>query len=409
MSLLDSERNVRWLVWLAALFIFGGMAFAVWAGFRLVQSSGIVGIEYKIVEQPGGQARLVVNSYSLQAMAWSPDEKQIAFTSLGVSPWRMVRFGARRVRRSDTAFPRMIYQTEVAEIGTGRRRGLSDPSMPAICLPHSWSQSGTLYAEASRTLDYANPDQTGIWAVASSTGRSRRLSEGTHDSYPKVSPDGRWVAFLRDARRGNDLMLVPAAGGAEVTLAGGLTTLRPFEWLDSRRILYVTVGRGRPRTRSVLNVVDVSTGRSRTLLDVPTVGSFCLLDGRVGIISATDAKPGGMGRGGEILLLDPRTLSVRSIRAVKGCNPYSLRRGPKDSFVFLSESRGSEGTGADLFQMSLDGRMVRLTGFGDVYRVSTSPLGNAAAFVRKDKSGRESLWIMRVRPMRVHGRHRFAP
>ncbi len=61
-----------------------------------------------------------------------------------------------------------------------------------------------------------------LWAVPTSGaagGPARRLTRGHRDTDPAVSPDGRWVAFLRAAPQGRpQLHLVETAGGEAVAL-----------------------------------------------------------------------------------------------------------------------------------------------------------------------------------------------
>jgi tricorn protease len=54
-----------------------------------------------------------------------------------------------------------------------------------------------------------------VWAVGKSGGEAVRLTSASgQDMFPRVSPDGRWIAYTEASRAGTDIWVVPAAGGA---------------------------------------------------------------------------------------------------------------------------------------------------------------------------------------------------
>lgn len=67
-----------------------------------------------------------------------------------------------------------------------------------------------------------------------------RLTRGHRDTSPQVSPDGRWIAFLRAEPKGKpQLHVVPAAGGEAVRLTDHPLGAGAPRWSpDSRRIVY---------------------------------------------------------------------------------------------------------------------------------------------------------------------------
>ena len=83
-------------------------------------------------------------------------------------------------------------------------------------------QGGTVFAGGEGYLRY--PDIHGddvvfvaeadLWIASANGGRARRLT--THpgsESYPRFSPDGRWIAFTGQYDGNADLFVIPAQGG----------------------------------------------------------------------------------------------------------------------------------------------------------------------------------------------------
>src|SRR5579875_3946335 len=53
-----------------------------------------------------------------------------------------------------------------------------------------------------------------VWAVARTGGQAVRLTSAPgQDMFPRVSPDGRWIAYTEAARAGTDVWVIPAGGG----------------------------------------------------------------------------------------------------------------------------------------------------------------------------------------------------
>ncbi|HEY2049873.1 MAG TPA: S41 family peptidase [Caulobacteraceae bacterium] len=54
-----------------------------------------------------------------------------------------------------------------------------------------------------------------VWAVAKTGGTAERLTSAPgQDLFPRVSPDGRWIAYTEASNAGTDIWVIPAAGGA---------------------------------------------------------------------------------------------------------------------------------------------------------------------------------------------------
>lgn len=103
---------------------------------------------------------------------------------------------------------------------------LHAPGTPAL------APDGSFAVVARTAPDLDSDEYTGqLWRVATDASAPPvRLTRGHRDSDPQVSPDGRWVAFLRAEPKGRpQLHLVEAAGGEPVRLTGaplGVQTAR---------------------------------------------------------------------------------------------------------------------------------------------------------------------------------------
>ena len=54
-----------------------------------------------------------------------------------------------------------------------------------------------------------------VWSVAKTGGTAERLTSAPgQDMFPRVSPDGRWIAYTEASKAGTDIWVIPAAGGA---------------------------------------------------------------------------------------------------------------------------------------------------------------------------------------------------
>jgi tricorn protease len=53
-----------------------------------------------------------------------------------------------------------------------------------------------------------------VWSVAKTGGTAERLTSAQgQDEMPRVSPDGRWIAYTEASKAGTDIWVIPAAGG----------------------------------------------------------------------------------------------------------------------------------------------------------------------------------------------------
>ncbi|MGH2760430.1 MAG: TolB family protein, partial [Actinomycetota bacterium] len=87
----------------------------------------------------------------------------------------------------------------------------------------------------------SDENRSSIWTVGVAGSQAVRLTQGTADTHPRWSPDGRALAFLR---RGSDgvaqVFVLPAGGGEARQLTGLALGVGGFAWSpDSSRLAVV--------------------------------------------------------------------------------------------------------------------------------------------------------------------------
>ena len=84
-----------------------------------------------------------------------------------------------------------------------------------------------------------------VWSVPKTGGTAERLTSAPgQDMMPRVSPDGRWIAYTEASKAGTDIWVIPANGGAARRLtfhpatrsAPGAATGRTTWWSPGPRI-----------------------------------------------------------------------------------------------------------------------------------------------------------------------------
>ncbi|MGA2397400.1 MAG: S41 family peptidase [Steroidobacteraceae bacterium] len=127
-----------------------------------------------------------------------------------------------------------------------------------------------------------------VWSVPKSGGTAVRLTSAPgQDMLPRVSPDGKWIAYTEASKAGTDIFVIPAAGGAARRL-----TFRPateagtggrhgpdnmvVTWTpDSKNVVYLSKG-------------DQWNGWIQNLYEVPVAGGLpnpMPIDSAVGLLS----------------------------------------------------------------------------------------------------------------------------
>jgi tricorn protease len=117
-----------------------------------------------------------------------------------------------------------------------------------------------------------------IWVANEDGSAPQRLTDSRgHDMYPRVSPDGRWVAFSSNRYGNNDVFVVPAAGGSPRRLTFHSGNDEVVGWTrDSLQVLFRAAhGDGAFPNIATLYEVPVAGGREQALpVDWGYTGSF---------------------------------------------------------------------------------------------------------------------------------------
>jgi TolB protein len=82
-----------------------------------------------------------------------------------------------------------------------------------------------------------------IYTYKLDTGSVRELTEHPDGAYdPAWSPDGRWIAYTVRSRGRNDVVAMPATGGAPTALTTGGACLAPAWSPDGSALVYIAQG-----------------------------------------------------------------------------------------------------------------------------------------------------------------------
>jgi tricorn protease len=114
-----------------------------------------------------------------------------------------------------------------------------------------------------------------IWKVSLNGGEAIRLT--THageESSPKISPDGKWVAYAATYEGPTEVYLIPISGGLPRRLTYESATSIPTAWKSSSEVAYVTNQYSTlPRLNTVLLNIENGT-KSILPLEMAAEGSF---------------------------------------------------------------------------------------------------------------------------------------
>lgn len=224
-----------------------------------------------------------------------------------------------------------------------------------------------------------------LWTVSQNGGTAHRLTSGdaTH-VYPRVSPDGRWIAYTGIGGAGSDVWVVPASGGAP----------RRLTWHDGRGLDNIVVTWS-PDSQSVIYLSQHEQWNAavRRLYRVPVAGGLpeaLPLDSAVGMATyGPDGHTiaynrvfaqygnwkrydGGMAR--QIYIYDFKTGAMRRLSDWTGTNAFPMWYGRK--IYYLSDQ--DAGRRANIWVQDLDsGRRRQVTHFTD-FDIDTPALGDDA-------------------------------
>jgi Tol biopolymer transport system component len=195
----------------------------------------------------GGEPLLIGHGWS---SAWSPDGRSIAFM--------------RDSEGDDNGLVRGMFVTSA--LG-GEERLVARSIAGSHASGLSWSPDGEMLAIVDRA---SQTDVDAIFLLSLETGEKTRLTAPPSgidgDSYPRFSPDGRSVAFVRGQTIGeSDVFLVSIDGGEPRRLTYGNRATWGLDWTaDGRAIVFSAFATGRAGAFSLWRV-SVSGGKTEPL------------------------------------------------------------------------------------------------------------------------------------------------
>ncbi len=97
-----------------------------------------------------------------------------------------------------------------------------------------------------------------IWIANENGANAMRLTAHVaRDVFPRLSPDGRWVAFSSDRYGNNDVFIIPAAGGEPKQLTFATTPDTVLNWTPDGKGIMVATSRTVSPWRSPIYIVPI--------------------------------------------------------------------------------------------------------------------------------------------------------
>lgn len=113
-----------------------------------------------------------------------------------------------------------------------------------------------------------------IFKVSSQGGTATRfISIGGYENYPKVSPDGKFLAFSSDINGNNDVYIVPMEGGEAKKLTWHEANDTPVGWSNDSKYVYFESDRSNIKTTYKVSIegqtpVRLAEGYFNTMINV---------------------------------------------------------------------------------------------------------------------------------------------
>lgn len=105
-----------------------------------------------------------------------------------------------------------------------------------------------------------------IWVADSDGTNARRLTAHiARDTFPRFSPDGKWIAFNSDRMGNTDIWVVPVSGGAPRQLTHHSTSDSIQYWTPDGKGIIAATSRGSAPWGSPLHVIPIDGGMPQPL------------------------------------------------------------------------------------------------------------------------------------------------
>ncbi|RYG25393.1 hypothetical protein EON82_07295 [bacterium] len=205
-----------------------------------------------------------------------------------------------------------------------------------------------------------------LWVTSTGGGATRRLtSHPGLEQRPKISPDGKWVAFTGQYDGNNDVYVIPVTGGEPKRLTYEPQADNVLGWTPDGRVAYASLfGSASARTPRLWTVPATGGMPKRTAIDEISEGSF--LDGdtvvynRFGSSSFNWRRYRG-GTQGRISLYNLKTNAYRELPA--GREQFYWPMAVGRSVIYASDKKLAT---LNLYRYDLDsGKETQLTEFTD--------------------------------------------
>lgn len=224
-----------------------------------------------------------------------------------------------------------------------------------------------------------------LWSVPRAGGTANQLTKGPGtDVFPRVSPDGRWIAFTGMNNAGSDVWVMPSTGGEPIRLTHhngrGLDNIVVTWSPDSQFILYLSQHRQWNRLVRELYRVPVAGGlpEAMPLDNAVGMGTYGP-DGHTFAYNRLLAPhgnwkrySGGMSR--EVFTYDFETRSSQQLTASGGMDAFPMWHGQK---IYYLSDRDSNRR-ANIWVLDLKSRREKQLTFFTDYDIDTPALGGDA-------------------------------